>query len=263
MAAPIISRNTGLLGSLQWATYNLQLVLVQGASVTWTATSLPPGLSINSGTGKISGAPTAPGNWNVLVKATNSDGSDQILLYIPIEATSATAGGDVDVAIDLLSLDVALDVPGPVPSANGSAAAAGPLLVAKQEDDLFFSVRLNKGGVNADLDVIEFDVTVKELDTESVLCKGGGGTAAVSGVKYFKKSGSGPDARYRVYLRLDGDLLTAALNDKADDAGTFFDGRLEFSWKYNNPDNATFGPATARRSSNTVPIRITRPQLDE
>ncbi|WP_163511533.1 trypsin-like serine protease [Fodinicola acaciae] len=41
---------------------------------TWSATGLPPGLSINSGTGVISGTPTTTGNYQPTVTATDSGG---------------------------------------------------------------------------------------------------------------------------------------------------------------------------------------------
>ncbi len=45
-----------------------------GATLTWSATGLPAGLSINSSTGTISGTPTAPGSSSVTVKATDGAG---------------------------------------------------------------------------------------------------------------------------------------------------------------------------------------------
>jgi hypothetical protein len=41
---------------------------------SWSATGLPPGLSINTGTGRITGTPTTGGSYSVTLTATDSDG---------------------------------------------------------------------------------------------------------------------------------------------------------------------------------------------
>jgi hypothetical protein len=46
-----------------------------GQSFTWTATSLPPGKSLNASTGVISGVPTTAGLYTVTVKATDTTGA--------------------------------------------------------------------------------------------------------------------------------------------------------------------------------------------
>ncbi|HET6917035.1 MAG TPA: Ig domain-containing protein [Acidimicrobiales bacterium] len=46
-----------------------------GQSLTYSATNLPPGLSINSGSGLISGTPTHTGNYSVNVTATDGTGA--------------------------------------------------------------------------------------------------------------------------------------------------------------------------------------------
>ncbi|HEV7405148.1 MAG TPA: Ig domain-containing protein [Chthoniobacteraceae bacterium] len=259
MAKPQISRNTGLLGSLQWAAYNLQLALLQGAGVTWTAVGLPPGLSIDGSTGLISGAPTAYGLWHPVVKAANGDGADQVVLYIPIVATTASAGPDVDLKLNLATRAVEPNVPGAIPSPSGATADA-PGCVAKEGDDLFFSLQVTKNNVIQDLDVSEFRVTLKEADTEAVICAGGGGTAAVDGVHFYKKYGSGATTVYRLYMKLAGELVAAALADQEDDSGSFFDGRLEFEVEFANTEHATFGPEIPRLAFQTMPIRVIRPQ---
>lgn len=43
-----------------------------GQTLTWTQTGLPPGLSIASGTGAITGTPTSPGTYTVTVTATDT-----------------------------------------------------------------------------------------------------------------------------------------------------------------------------------------------
>ena len=45
-----------------------------GSTLTWSATGLPAGLSINSSTGTISGTPTTAGTWSVTITATDGGG---------------------------------------------------------------------------------------------------------------------------------------------------------------------------------------------
>ena len=53
---------------------------------TYTATNLPAGLSVNTGTGLISGTPTSAGTANVTISATNSGGTGSATLVITINA---------------------------------------------------------------------------------------------------------------------------------------------------------------------------------
>lgn len=46
---------------------------IDGPPFTWTATGLPPGLTIDTSTGIISGLPTAVGTWNVNVSVTDGN----------------------------------------------------------------------------------------------------------------------------------------------------------------------------------------------
>lgn len=61
-----------------------------GNSITYTASGLPPGLSINSSSGIISGTPTTAGTYTVTVSATNSAGSASqtfdIIVSLPVLA---------------------------------------------------------------------------------------------------------------------------------------------------------------------------------
>ncbi len=50
--------------------------------IAWTASNLPPGLSIDSSNGLISGTPTTPGNYPATVTVTDSKGEQAISTYV-------------------------------------------------------------------------------------------------------------------------------------------------------------------------------------
>ena len=86
-----------------------------GAALTYSATGLPAGLSINSSTGLISGTPTAAGTSSVTVTAKDSTGASGSTTFTWTVASSGGGGGGGGSA--------ACHVPTP-PAANGPAGSA-------------------------------------------------------------------------------------------------------------------------------------------
>lgn len=79
---------------------NTQFAATGGSPVvSWSATGLPTGLSINTSTGQLVGTPTTPGTYNVTVTASNAangggTGSTAVTLTVtspPVVAATATA----------------------------------------------------------------------------------------------------------------------------------------------------------------------------
>jgi Carbohydrate binding module (family 6)/Putative Ig domain len=64
-----------------------------GQTLTYSATGLPAGLSINSSTGLISGTPTTAGNSNVTVKATDTTGASGSAAFSWTINSSGGGGG--------------------------------------------------------------------------------------------------------------------------------------------------------------------------
>jgi hypothetical protein len=113
-------------------------------------------------------------------------------------------------------------------------------------------VTFEKNEAAADLTMTNVVATLKEFDTDAVLCSSDDDEEVVS----FLAEGD----TYRVYLKLAGDALAAALSNYERQKGTTFLARLEFSWTATNEDAETFGPAVQHGESETVYLRLTRPQ---
>ncbi len=75
------------VSAAQNAPFSYQIVATHSPT-NYDATGLPPGLSIDTGTGLISGTPTDIGTTNVTLSAINGAGTGQAVLSITVEAVS-------------------------------------------------------------------------------------------------------------------------------------------------------------------------------
>ena len=97
---PVIT--SGLTASgVAGTAFTYQIVATNSPS-SYNATPLPAGLAINTGTGLISGTPTAAGTTNVTISATNANGTDSRTLVLtvtappaPVVTSAGTASGVV------------------------------------------------------------------------------------------------------------------------------------------------------------------------
>ncbi|WP_052070188.1 discoidin domain-containing protein [Streptacidiphilus albus] len=71
-----------------------------GQTLSYSATGLPAGLSINSATGLVSGTPTAAGTSNVTVTATDTTGATGSTGFSWTVDAAATGCGTADIALD-------------------------------------------------------------------------------------------------------------------------------------------------------------------
>jgi uncharacterized protein YhjY with autotransporter beta-barrel domain len=99
---PVISSPNAATGQTGVA-FTYQIAASNGPT-SYNATGLPPGLTVNTATGLISGVPTATGTFNASVSATNGTGTGTlgvtftITLGPPVITSAATAQGATGVA---------------------------------------------------------------------------------------------------------------------------------------------------------------------
>jgi len=102
LSAPVITSPLAASGSTATA-FSYQIVATSNPA-SFNAIGLPTGLSVNTATGLITGAPATNGSYNVTISATNATGTDSktlvvtVALSAPVINSSLTAGGATNVA---------------------------------------------------------------------------------------------------------------------------------------------------------------------
>ena len=170
-----------------------------GIATTYTATGLPPGLSLNSSTGVISGSPTAAGTYSPVLTLTNATGTTTIPnTYVPsftivvsASAPSATTGpasrlinlsnlalvgpgSPLTAGLSIVAAYSGLNITGPTPKAV-LLRAVGPGLSA-----------LNVTGVLDNPILQVFD------KNERVIASNEGWTASTTLIQIFNRLGAFP-----------------------------------------------------------------------
>ncbi|MEA3210993.1 MAG: putative Ig domain [Chthoniobacter sp.] len=247
MPVPVVNTTTSILGYKQHEPWSYQ---PWASDLTgddgWTSSPLPTGMSLNSGTGLISGAATVAGVFIVGLQVTNSNGTSlPISLTIGIEPASGSLNSGADVSINLSTGAVTVN----------TAAAEGPLLTVKEDDDLLLYVQFRRGETVVDLGTLaSLYFGLKELDTDALVTLGGGTGAETP--KRLLKTGSGTTTTYICAVKFDGTMVEAALSNHEADEGTSFVGRAELQWVETNA--LLVGPATLKRTSQTFEVEVVR-----
>jgi len=96
-----------------------------GQTLSYAATGLPAGLSINSGTGLISGTPTSAGTSNVTVTATDTTGASGSAAFTWTVSSGSTGGGTCQVVYSTQSQWAGGFVAGITITNTGSTAMSG------------------------------------------------------------------------------------------------------------------------------------------
>jgi MYXO-CTERM domain-containing protein len=99
--APVISSSASASGQVGKA-FSYQIA-GSGTPTTFTATGLPPGLTL-AADGSITGTPTSAGSWNVSIGATNAGGTGTQTLAISIAPAPASASSGSKCGVGILGL---------------------------------------------------------------------------------------------------------------------------------------------------------------
>ncbi len=248
MSAPVINTTTSILEYLQWQSWEFQ-PYASNSPTGWICSPLPPGLTIDTPTGLISGAATKPGVFNVALTALNSDGaSDALNIAIGIEASTAIPPVDaVELVVDLGTSEVSTPTPSArkvdriIKAADGSTTteSISPLFWLKLNDKKLVHVRYVKGGVTSAIVLATLALSAKVREPEGVLVSS----------STFAQADTGENTFYRMEVGCTGTALTNELADSADDDGTDIASLMELQWTWANVLTPKVGPDTLLSSS--------------
>lgn len=168
MAAPTIEIRTSLQVAQVGVAFSFQPAALN-VPTSWAALYLPTGLSINGTTGAITGTPTTEGFWQTVLTATNGDGTDRVVLLIPVTPAEVVDPKDpFDLYLDFDSSSLLVTVPGQTAPEEGQ-----PLFHAPQGTNRNLYIGVIVEGDYVDCDPDEDGLTVrlglKERDTERLI----------------------------------------------------------------------------------------------
>jgi hypothetical protein len=105
--APTITSATPLPSGSLGKQYSTALAASGTTPIAWSVASgnLPPGLSLTTSNGAISGAPSSAGTWSFTAKASNSAGTNtkSVSLSVSAPATTFTVKGQISISYSTLS----------------------------------------------------------------------------------------------------------------------------------------------------------------
>ena len=269
MAIPVISTTTSVLGYRQWQEWEYQ-PYATNTPTSWACPNLPAGLSLNTGTGLISGAASVNGVFICGLTATNADGtSTPLVLTLGIEeASAALTSSGFEVKVNVVTRQIEFiaatggstqavsktvtDASSTTTTGSQTVGATAPNLFAKESDSLLLWLSFQKDGTNLDLDIQTLEIALKEYAPDVRLVIG----------STWKKFGTGTGAYYGLYAAIAGTALSAALNNYEADAGTAFDGLADIRWTEANPDHAGgFGPENFQFTTRDFNVTVARGEV--
>lgn len=247
---PSVSAIQSVLYFNQWQEWAFQ-PFATNTPTGWTSSPLPDGVTIDAGTGLLSGAVEKPGVYVFALTATNAAGNS---VEIPFTAgiapsTWAAPADALDVTLDLTSGLVTING---VTSLPGTPLAQQPVLAwLKSGDAKLFHIRPVKAGVIMDIAFASLALAAKNVEPESAIITS---TA-------FGRAGTGADTYYRMAVQLDGAALAAELANAEDDGGTLLRALFEFAWTWTNTLSPNCGLTTVVGSSLGFALGVERQEI--
>lgn len=244
---PAVSAIQSVLYYAQWQTWAFQPFATNSPS-GWSASPLPPGLSLDGATGLLSGAATMPGVYVFALTAANAAGASEQLVF--------TAGiAPVSWAAPTDALDVTLDLTTGLVTINGLTSTGGgtldtePVLAwVKSGDAKLLHIRPVKNGVVMDIAFLTLALAAKSVEPES----------AIITSSAFGRVGTGAATYYRMAVTLSGAALAAELANAEDDAGTKLTCLFELAWSWTNNLTPACGLVTVVGSSQSFALGVER-----
>lgn len=239
MAAPVIDPTTSVLAYRRGESFIYQPAATN-TPTSWAALGLPAGVSINTSTGRISGAATEAGVYNITLTATNVDGtSAPLFVALGIESSIYEPDGSVEINLDWLTGKVS----------NPATKDGEPVAFVARGDTLIAAVGIMKNGQLQDLPITLVQLAIKEYEGEGVLSLGDG---------LFRKSGSFDQTRYKTAIHFDPEALTPILSSYEGDRSTYFDATAELRVLWSS-QLLEGGPVVElERTSQNFTIRLSR-----
>jgi Putative Ig domain len=240
MSVPILSPVTSIHSIPIGTAWSFRPALAAGSpsATSWTASGLPPGLTLSSTTGLISGVASGEGVFNVRLRASNASGASTWMVFpMGVRATGQESGAAKRVNINLQT--------GAVYSPDNNA-----IFRVKSGDLMPVAVGFEDEGKLLDISMLSLiNFSLKETDDEPVIPLNDG---------LFQKIGAGIYTRYVTFLDLRGQALKNALSNWEHPQGTNFVGLAEIEWVWFENRAGFPTPQMATRTSNTFSLAAFR-----
>ena len=242
MSKPVLSQITGIAALVKNQPWAYQPAVVSGGPVAaWTAVGLPPGITINATSGRLSGAPEIPGTYVVTLKARDSANvySDPLILPIGVETIPFEVDGAIRLNVNVQT--------GAVYSPDNTANVP---LYAKAGDQILVSIGFEDGGTLQEIPMMALiTVSMKVWDDDDDIVLNDG---------LFIKTGDYDSTRYVTMLDFTDPRIRDAFDEFESRQGTGFAGLCEVNWLWYTTRPGFNDPQPMNRTSRNFQVTTFR-----